>query len=158
MMKAMTYLAAGEMIPGDWLTAFAVAVIGAVGAAMLAWKKGEAKGRGDKVTLQEPIPEMPVKRVYTPPTFSQHQELVRRVAVIENEAKEHREYVEAQLRDIRREQSEQFVKLMNAGEVRKDAIMQSMNDMVRAFHSRVDQLIDGHRANPTPTNRKTPHA
>ena len=61
--------------------------------------------------------------------------------MIEGEAKEHRDYVESQLRDIRREQAEQFVKLMQAGEVRKDAIMESMNGMIRGFHSRVDQLL-----------------
>lgn len=139
---------AEAMISGDWITSFAVAVIGAIITGLLAWKKGEAKGRGDKVTLQEPVPEVPVKRVYAPPTFAQHQELMRRVASLEADAKEHREYVEGQLRDIRREQGEQFVKLMNAGETRKDAIMDSMNDMVRNFHARVDQLIDGHRSQP----------
>lgn len=141
---------AETMISGEWITAFVVAVIGAMASGLVAWKKGEAKGRGDKVTLQDPVPEVPVKRVYSPPTFSQHQDLVRRVTVIEHDAKEHREHMDAQLRDIRREQSEQFVKLMNAGEVRKDAIMDSMNDMVRNFHSRVDQLIDGHRPNISP--------
>lgn len=139
---------AETMISGEWLTGFTVAIIGAIGSSLLAWKKGEAKGRGENVTLKEPVPELPVRKVYTPPTFSQHQELVRRVAALETESKEHREYVEGQLRDIRREQSEQFVKLMNAGETRKDAIMDSINDMVRSFHSRVDNLIDGHRGTP----------
>ena len=140
----MRFMLAETMISGEWLTAFVVALVGAVGAALAAYKKGQAS---PKVKIDEPVPEIPVRKVYTPPTFSQHQDLVRRVTMIEADAKAHREYVEAQLRDIRREGGEQFVKLMTAGEQRKDAIMESMNDMVRAFHSRVDQLIDGHRSN-----------
>jgi hypothetical protein len=128
-------------VSGKWIIALLVAVIPLIGAV---WIKAKAAGRGE-TKISEPVPEIPTKRVYSPPTFSQHQDLVRRVGMLENETKEHREYVEAQLRDIRREQNEQFVKLMNAGETRKDAIMESMNDMVRNFHSRVDQLIDGHR-------------
>ena len=139
------FMIAETMISGEWITAFVVAVVGAVGASLAAYKKGQAS---PKMKIDEPVPEIPVRKVYTPPTFSQHQDLVRRVTMIEADAKAHREYVEAQLRDIRREGGEQFVKLMTAGEQRKDAIMESMNDMVRAFHSRVDQLIDGHRTTP----------
>jgi hypothetical protein len=142
---------AQTMIPGEWITGIVVAIIGAVGSALVAYKKGAAAATLTK--LADPVPEVPVRKVYSPPTFYQHQELVRRVSVIEAEAKDHREHMETQLRDIRREQAEQFVKLMNAGEVRKDAIMESMNDMVRNFHSRVDQLIDGHR--PHSPNRKS---
>ena len=142
------YMIAETLISGDWLLAsvkVAGAALASAGAAwIVAFRKGQQSSAKD-VRIEEPVPEVPVRKVYTPPTFSQHQDLVRRVCLIESEAKAHREYVEAQLRDIRREGSEQFVKLMNAGEVRKDAIMESMNDMVRAFHSRVDQLIDGHR-------------
>jgi hypothetical protein len=137
------------MISGEWLTTTLKVII--AGLALILgkyWGQRVAANASRDVTLKDPVPEIAAKRVYSPPTFSQHQELVRRVASLENETKEHREYVEAQLRDIRREQAEQFVKLMNAGETRKDAIMESMNDMVRNFHSRVDQLIDGHRQAP----------
>ena len=145
------FMIAETMISGDWILG-AIKVVGvAIGAAGSAWivafRKGQ-KSTAKDVRIEEPVPEIPVRKVYTPPTFSQHQDLVRRVTLIEADAKAHREYVEAQLRDIRREGGEQFVKLMTAGEQRKDAIMESMNDMVRAFHSRVDQLLDGHRTTP----------
>lgn len=129
------------MIPGEWITAFVVSVIGAIAGPFVAYKKGKSA----QVKLPDPMPEMPVRKVYTPPTFSQHQDLVRRVSQLETETRQHREYVETQLRDIRREQSEQFVKLMNAGESRKDAIMESMNEMVRGFHERVDLLLMDHK-------------
>jgi hypothetical protein len=145
---------AETMVSGEWITSFVVGVIGAASAALIAWKKGQAQGRGENITLKDPVPEVPVRKIYSPPTFAQHQDLERRVTCIERDAKEHREHMDAQLRDIRREQAEQFVKLMNAGEVRKDAIMDSMNNMVRAFHSRVDQLIDGRRlVNPNDSNK-----
>jgi hypothetical protein len=133
---------AETMISGEWITAFVVAVIGAVASGLVAWKKGEAKGRGDKVTLQEPVPEIPVKRVFSPPTFYRHQELVRRVASLENETKEHREYVEGPLRDIRRENGEQFVKLMNAGEDRKDKIMDGFAKDMARIHERMNKIFD----------------
>lgn len=147
-------LMAETAVSGDWLIELAKGIIVAIGTGGAAWIVAFRKGRAmrQKVTLEEPLPTMPVQRTYTPPSFSQHQDLVRRVKSLEEDAKEHREHVETQLRDIRREQSEQFVKLMNAGESRKDMIMESMNEMVRSFHSRVDQLIDGHR---TPPNRKS---
>ena len=140
-------LMADSAISGDWLIELAKVGIPALFAGGLTWIIAFRKGKAtrQKVTLEEPVPTVPVQRTYTPPTFSQHQDLVRRVKSLEEDAKEHREHVETQLRDIRREQSEQFVKLMNAGESRKDMIMESMNDMVRNFHARVDQLIDGHR-------------
>jgi hypothetical protein len=113
---------------GLWVSAATIGAIGlAVAGIVKAFKVGEAKGKTQDVNLKDPVPEVPIKRVYSPPTFYQHQELVRRVSLIEAEAKEHREHMDAQLRDIRREQAEQFVKLMNAGEVRKDAIMDHMN-------------------------------
>ena len=141
-------LLAETLISGEWLTSFVVGCIGAIGAAIIAWKKGQANGRSESVTLKDPVPTVPVTKVYSPPTFSQHQDLVRRVTSIEHDAKEHREHMEGQLRQVRSEQAEQFVRMMQAGESRKDAIMESMNSMVSAFHSRVDQLIDGHRQTP----------
>lgn len=145
-----TQAAPDSLISGAWLIQIVQVAIAAIGTAGAAWivalRKGRVEGARDErsksVTLQEPVPEVPVKRTYTPPTFYQHQELVRRVTALETDAKEHREYVETQLRDIRREGAEQFVKLMEAGETRKDTIMENMNAMMRSFHARVDQILD----------------
>jgi len=129
------------MISGDWLVAALLALIPVIGGVWIKAKKAGAKEAGE-VTLKEPVPEVPVKRVYTPPTFSQHQDVVRRVAQLEADAKENREHFEQQLRDIRREQAEQFVKLMQAGEMRKDMIFEKIDSMARGFHARVDQIMD----------------
>jgi len=140
-MNAITYLAQTQ-IPGEWITSLIVAVITAAGGVMVAYKKGQANPNVSRdVNLKEPIPEMPVKRIFTPPTFSQHQDVVRRVAALEMEAKETREHFEGQLRQIRNEQHEQFVKLMEAGEARKDMIFEKIESMARGFHHRVDQMM-----------------
>ena len=121
---------AETLISGEWVTSFVVAIIGAVAAGLVSWKKGVAKGRGDKVTLQEPMPEVPVKRIYTPPTFSQHQDLARRVGALESD-----------VREIRREAAEQFRKLVEVGEERKDKIMDRIEAVAVGFHQRVNQIV-----------------
>ena len=135
---------AATMIDGEWLLAAAKTVIVALGTGGAAWivafKKGQATA--GEVSLQDPVPEVPVRKVYTPPSFYQHQDLVRRVAALEHESKAHREYVEAQLRDIRRENAEQFVKLMNAGETRKDAIMESFREEMNRIYLRINSFSD----------------
>jgi hypothetical protein len=130
------------LISGNWITAFVVAVIGSVTSGILAWKKGEAKGRSEKITLTEPMPEIPTRRVYSPPTFYQHQELMRRVDALEKGTTAHREYVEGQFRAIRRENSEQFITLMNAGETRKDAIMEEVRTEMNRIYERINKLAD----------------
>lgn len=115
------------MISGDWLIALAVTGIPAV---IIAWKKGVSKGQTNKVTLPDPMPEVPVKRVYSPPSFSQHMDLVRRIEVMESN-----------VADLRRDQAQQFLRLMEVGEKRKDDILEKFETVARGFHSRVDQLI-----------------
>ncbi|MDP3851975.1 MAG: hypothetical protein Q8Q59_15845 [Luteolibacter sp.] len=121
---------AETMISGEWLTAFVVAVIGAIASALIAWKKGEAKGRGDKVTLQDPMPKVPVERVYSPPSFSQHMDLRRRVETLETDHQK-----------LRREVAEQYIQLLKVGEERKDKIIDEFNRVATGFHSRVNQLV-----------------
>ena len=138
---------AETLISGEWITSLIVAAITAVGGVFVAYKKGQANPNpGRDVNLKDPVPEVPIKRIYTPPTFSQHQDVVRRVAALELEAKETREHFEGQLRQIRNEQHEQFIKLMEAGESRKDMIFEKIESMARGFHHRVDQLV----SNPNP--------
>ena len=144
------------MISGEWLISFGKMVLVAAGPAGAAWIIAFKKGKASKTStkIEDPVPEVPVKRIYTPPTFSQHQDVVRRVAALEAEAKETREHFEGQLRQIRSEQHEQFVKLMEAGEMRKDMIFEKIESMARGFHSRVDQIIqDSKISNPSPRKR-----
>lgn len=128
------------MISGDWMVAALIALIPVIGGVWIKAKRAGAKQAGE-VTLKDPLPTMPTQRVYSPPSFSQHMEVVRRVALLESDARETREYVETQLREIRREGAEQFVKLMQAGESRKDDICNKFDTVARGFHDRVDQIM-----------------
>lgn len=124
------------LISGTWLTGFVVAVIGAAAAAC-ANVQGRKKGLRDatnNVTLQSPMPEVPVRKVYSPPSFSQHMDLVRRV-----------EAVEGGISDLRRDQAQQFIRLMEVGEKRKDDIFEKIDTMATGFHSRVNQLVSEQR-------------
>lgn len=124
------------MISGEWITAFVVAVITAFGTAMAAYRKGQANPAPSRdVTLKEPVPEVPFKRVYSPPSFSQHMDLARRVGELEIDVK-----------TMRREQGEQFRRLLEVGEERKDKIFEKIDNMARGFHARVDQIMDDRKS------------
>jgi len=126
----MANAAADPMISGNWI----IGVIGAI-AAGVALVLGKMQGRKEAardVTLQAPVPEIPVKKVYSPPTFSQHMEIVRRVDALETDN-----------RVLRREMADGFLKLMTVGEERKDKIMEKIDDVAKGFHSRVDQIVKG---------------
>jgi hypothetical protein len=94
----MANAAADPMISGNWI----IAVIGAIAAgvaAVLGKMQGRKEGMNSRdVTLQAPVPEVPVKKVYSPPTFSQHMEIVRRVDALEADQK-----------ILRREMAESFL-------------------------------------------------
>lgn len=147
----ITYLAqAGAADAGNMLhiTAGAGAVV-AIGTAVgLVFKGMRARLQRNKVTLQDPVPDIPVTmtRKYNPPTFSQHMEVVRRVGTLEHSVGE-----------IRREAAENYKELMMAGEARTNRMMDKLDDVARAFHSRVDDLVADRPqtpAKPKPRNLK----
>lgn len=125
----MNYLAE-TMISGEWITGFVVAVIGAVGA-FLARQKGKAEGRAETITLTDPMPEVPTKQVFSPPTYHQHEALAHRVT-----------RVEVSVDQLRRDQQEQFTKLLQAGETRADRLAEKIDGVAVGFHRRVDQLLN----------------
>lgn len=125
----MTYLAE-FMISGEWLTTFVVAVIGAFGGLYAKARRDVRKATESRdVTVKDPVPEVPVKRVYSPPTFFQHRALEERVS-----------RVEADQREMRRENAENFMKLMEAGETRQNRLIDKMDQMARSIHARIDQI------------------
>lgn len=126
------------MISGEWLISFGKMVLVAAGPAGAAWIIAFKKGKASKTStkIEDPVPEVPVKRIYTPPTFSQHQDVVRRVGQLESD-----------VRDIRQRQSEQFTKLLEVGEERKDKIFEKIDNMARGFHARVDQILNEGKTN-----------
>lgn len=129
---------ADVMISGAWLTSITVAVIGAVGAAAAVVIRAQAETRkarkevaeSREVTIKEPVPEITTKRSYSPPSFSQHMDVVRRVDVLESDQ-----------RALRKDMSDNFMRLMAVGEERKDKIMEKIDDVAKGFHRRVDQLV-----------------
>lgn len=94
----------------------------------------------NQVKLEHPVPEVPVTvtRKYSPPTFAQHMDTVRRVDRLEHAVGE-----------IRREAAENYKELMLAGEARANRLIDKMDDVARAFHSRVDELMT-HAPTPKP--------
>jgi len=138
-----------SLISGAWLIKIVTACIIAIGTAGAAWivalRKGERQGvekeRGKAVLLQDPVPEFPVKRVYSPPSFAQHMNVVDRVVKLEKEADELREAFHAESAAIRRDLSKQYVEILKAGHERENRITDKLDDISRAFHSRVDELL-----------------
>ncbi len=138
------------LISGAWLIAIVKVAIIALGPAGAAWivalRKGERQGvekeRGKAVTLQDPVPELPVRRVYSPPSFSQHMNVVDRVVKLEKEADELRQAFHAESAAIRRDLSKQYVEILHAGHERENRLSDKLDDIARAFHSRVDDLLN----------------
>lgn len=123
---------AETMISGEWMTGLIVAVIGAVGSALVAYKKGAQSVTETK--LSSPVPTVPTLKVITPPSWDQHRALEARVAVLEE-----------RFTQQERLQTERFVKLMEAGETRKDAIMEKISNEITTVYARLNQLADAIR-------------
>ena len=114
------------LVSGNWI----IAVIGAVSTILgMFWAHQRGK-TSQGVILNHPVPELPVRKVYSPPSFSQHMDLVRRIEV-----------VESNVADLRRDQGQQFIRLMEVGEKRKDDILEKFEGVARGFHARVDQFM-----------------
>lgn len=120
---------ADPQISGNWV----ITLIGAIfsGLALLLGKKmGKAEAQG--MRLEDPVPEIPTRtrKISQPPSWDQHEALIRRVTVIESELK--------QLRD---ENSREYKQLLEAGAAREHRIMDKMDAIARDWHERMDKLI-----------------
>lgn len=94
--------ATDPLISGNWLIGVAVAIIGALSTAAVAiigkLKVDEAKRQ--TVTLQEPLPEFPTRKVSTPPSWDAHRAVCDRVSRLEEAFGEMRREQAAQYRDM----------------------------------------------------------
>lgn len=135
---------AETLISGDWLISLCKMALVAAGPAGAAWiiafKKGKASTTLTKI--EDPVPEIPVKRVYSPPSFSQHMEVVRRLETLETDHAK-----------LRQEVAKQYVELLKVGEERKDKIIDEFNRVATGFHSRVNQLVSELHLSKPPSSK-----
>lgn len=134
-------LAADTMVSGDWVKTFVVAVISAVFAGatslVVGLTKGRKKGQEDEqkkqerhVTLKEPVAEVPVRKVPMPPTWDQHDALMKRVEVVERD-----------VRDLRNDQAKQYKDLLDSGTERERRLTDKLDTLMRELHGRLDEIF-----------------
>jgi hypothetical protein len=123
------------MISGNWLIGAGVALIPILGTVWIRAKKAGLSEAKNNITIQTPVPTVPVSKVYSPPTFFQHTELARRVDKLEINHEE-------LSRELRREMGESFRRLMDVGEERKDKLMDKIDASAKGFHERVNQIVN----------------
>ena len=130
----MTYLAEAAavgpdpMISGTW-------IIGLIGTlttllSLFYGKRQGMKKAANNVTLQNPMPEVPTRKVLTPPSWDAHQALRDRVAV-----------VEAGVAELRRETTSQYHELLKAGGERETHLSDKLDGIARGIHSRIDEIL-----------------
>lgn len=122
------WMLAETMVSGEWITAFVVAVIGAIGGVWVAYRKGQASATSTR--LEAPVPTITTKREYSPPTYFQHHALDLRVGKLETCVDQ-----------MRRDNEHQFKTLLVAGEERMMRMMDKLDGVATGFHRRVDQLM-----------------
>ena len=126
----MSFLAE-TLVSGEWITGLIVAVIGAVGSALVAYRKGAASV--NETRLVPPVPEVPTRKVYHPPSWDQHQALTERVT-----------RVEVSVDDLRKTVSGQYRELMVAASEREARLGEKLDGVARGIHERIDDLLLKH--------------
>lgn len=126
----MEFLASPEMMSGNFVIALVSAVITALVGGGL-YKLKEAK---DTVKIEKPVPTVPV---LLKETFATKTELA--------DVKNHVLRVERSVGEIRREQSEQFKELLEAGEGRAERLSEKMDHGLRAVHARLDRIYENQK-------------
>lgn len=119
---------AETMISGEWITGLIVAVIGALGSAAVAYRKGVASRMTTSIT--DPVPEVPTRKVSTPPSWDAHRALCDRVTRLEETTQE-----------LRRDMAGQYRELMQAGAAREQSLSDKLDGIARGIHHRIDELM-----------------
>lgn len=132
MMNLLAQTAAGHgdfMVSGKYLIAVLVAIIPVLGGV---WLKAKAAGKseGASLRLEDPVPEVPTRKVVVPPSFHQFQALDARVSAVETEVREFRNML-----------GKQFQHVIEAGMEREVRILDKLDDVARAIHARIDQIL-----------------
>ena len=136
----MIYLAqaaatSDPMISGNWI----VAVIGALASAFALFygKRQGLKEATNNVTLQNPMPELPIRKLLTPPSWDAHRALMDRVLVLEAATLELRK----DSAELRRETNLQYHELLKAGGERETHLSDKLDGIARSIHARIDELM-----------------
>ena len=116
------------MIPGDWVLSLVKIIIGGLTGGSAVWWITKRNTK-QSVQIEDPS-KVQTERVYSPPTFWQHRALERRVGAIETRQDA-----------MDRENRDNFLKLMEAGEARQNRLMDKMDDMKAAINKRIDEKL-----------------
>ena len=117
-----------HLISGEWL----IAVIGALasGAALLLGKRQGIKEATNNVTLQSPVPTVPFQKVQGNVTWDHFQPLVTRM-----------DRLESHLDKVRKEQSDQYREILDAGAQREQRMTTHFDTTVLNMTNRIDSLL-----------------
>lgn len=126
----MTIYLADFMISGEWVLGACVALIPVIGAVWLKAKGAGVREATNNVTIQSPVPEVPTRKVTTPPSWDAHQALRDRVTVIESG-----------LAELRRESTSQYHELLKAGGERETHLSDKLDGIARGIHARIDEFL-----------------
>jgi len=122
----------------------AALIVALIGAGLL----GKRSATIQRVRFAEPMQEMPMKRVSTPPTWDQHAGLERRVSVIE----------QSQL-EMRRDLAAQYKELLEAGASREYRLSGKLEGIAREIQRRIDDTMQSSMVrsmeNLSPPSRRT---
>lgn len=117
-----------------WVSTFVAMVLAAV------FKVQADKAKA--LRIEEPVPTIPTRKVFNNVTWNDLQPIITRM-----------DRMEKHLDDVRKEQSDQFKEILEAGSTREHRLTTHVDDVARAIHSRLDDVIrDQHH--PKPTTRR----
>ena len=119
-----------------WVTTFVVAVLSVV----LGKKMGKAEAQGMRV--EGPVPTVPTTKVPGFVTWDHLQPIITRM-----------DRLEKHLDDVRKEQSDQFKQILEAGSTRETRLTTHVDDIARAIHSRLDDVIRDYSQPKLPRGR-----
>lgn len=130
---------ADHMISGDWV----IKLVGALfaGAALVLGRYwGRKESEATRTRLDEPVPEIPTRKVYTPPSWDAHRALCDRVGRIEADLAR----IQEEMKEDRQSASQQYLALMAAGNERELRITEKIEGFARAIHGRIDDYLKPH--------------
>lgn len=115
-------------IPGDWVLALVGLIITTLLGGLVGKKIGKTEAQG--MRLEEPVPTVPTRKVPGLVTWDHLQPLIQRM-----------DRLERHIDDVRKEQSDQFKELLEAGAAREQRLVDKVDEMARAIHARIDDHL-----------------